>query len=175
MWVPCLCDERQWVSLSLMAPSGIPGDLTDISSLTKNRGSAWWTVYFPWSCGIEIGSFVGKLESKESFAKGDSSKDSTEGSNQGELRRLAGPQGATGQDPCLQGASKVPLSFWEQHLSPSRLSLKNLEVLAEKVGTLGLQGRLNRTLWVPYHLLKPTCNTALLHLWFCLGQWVLKE
>jgi len=37
-------------------------------------------------------------------------------------------------------------------------------VLAEKVGTLGLHGRLNWTWYVPYHLFKPTCNTALLHL-----------
>jgi hypothetical protein len=31
--------------------------------------------------------------------------------------------------------------FWEQHLPPSSLSSVNLEVLAEKVSTLGLQGR----------------------------------
>jgi hypothetical protein len=34
---------------------------------------------------------------------------------------------------------------WEEHLSPSSLSLENLEGLTEKVGTLGLQSlRKNR-------------------------------
>ena len=61
----------------------------------------------------------------------------------------------------------APIS-WD--LSPSSLSSENLEVLAEKVGTLGLQGRLNWTWRVPYHLFKPTYNTALLHLGFSLGQ-----
>jgi len=61
----------------LMAPAGIPGDLPLVFSLDKYRGSAWWTIYFP---------FESKLESKESSAIGDSSKDSTDGSSQGELR-----------------------------------------------------------------------------------------
>ena len=87
----------------------------------------------------------------------------------GELRCLEALQGAIGQDPCLQGAGEAPIS-WEQHLFPSSLSSDNLEVLAEKVGTVGLQGRLNWTWRVPYHLFKPTCNTALLHLRFSLGQ-----
>jgi len=46
-------------------------------------------------------STVEKLESKESFATGDSSKDSTEGSSQGELWCLEALQGATRQDSCL--------------------------------------------------------------------------
>ena len=87
---------------------------------------------------------VEKLESKESYAIGDSSKDSSEGSIQWELWCLEALQGATGQDPCLQGMGEDHIS-WEQHLSPSSLSSKNLEVLAEKVGTLGHQDRLNRT------------------------------
>jgi len=41
---------------------------------------------FPWSCGIEIESHS---EFKESSALGDSSKDSTEGSSQVELRYKA--------------------------------------------------------------------------------------
>ena len=44
----------------------------------------------------------------------------------------------------MQGAGEAPIS-WEQHLFPSSLSSENLEVLAEKVGTVGLQGRLNWT------------------------------
>jgi len=44
-------------------------------------------------------SSLKKLESKVSSAIGDSSKDSTEGSFQGERRYLEAPQGATGQDP----------------------------------------------------------------------------
>ena len=67
----------------------MPGDLPDVSSLTKYRGSAWWTSYFS----------LRKVDSKESSAIGDSSKDSTEGSSQGELRYLEAPQGATRQDP----------------------------------------------------------------------------
>jgi len=74
----------------------------------------------------------------------DSSKDSMEGSSQGGIRCLEAPKGAIGQDPCLQGAGEVPIS-WEQQLSPSSLSSENLEVLTEKVGTLGFQSRLNWT------------------------------
>ena len=85
---------------------------------------------------------MAKLETKVNSVTGASSKDFTEGSRQGELWCLEAPQGATEQDPCLQGASEAPIS-WQQHLSPSSLSLYNLEVLAEMVGTLGLQGRLN--------------------------------
>jgi hypothetical protein len=33
---------------------------------------------------------------------------------------------------------EAPIS-WEQHLSPGSLSSENLEVLTEKIGTLGLQ------------------------------------
>jgi hypothetical protein len=60
-----------------------------------------------------------------------------EGSRQGELRCLEAPQGATGQDPCLQGADEASIS-WEQNLSPGSLGSENFEVLTEKVGTLGL-------------------------------------
>ena len=83
------------MSLSLTAPSGIPGDLAGVFSLTEYRGSAWWTVYVPSSRGITIES-VEKLESRESSATGDSSKDSTEDSSKGELWCLEAPQGATG-------------------------------------------------------------------------------
>jgi len=82
--VLCLRDEWQWVSLSSAAPSGIPGDLPAVFSLAKYRGSAWWTKYFPRSCGIEIEN---NSESKESSAIGDSSRDSTEGSSYVELRQ----------------------------------------------------------------------------------------
>ena len=47
MWVLCLRDEWQWVSLSLTAPSGILGVLPVVFSLTKYRGSAWWINIIP--------------------------------------------------------------------------------------------------------------------------------
>jgi len=44
----------------------------------------------------------------------------------------------------MQGAGEIPMT-WEEHLSPSSLSLENLEGLTEKVGTLSLQSlRKNR-------------------------------
>ena len=55
--------------LNLTSPSGIPGDLPVVFSLAKYRGSAWWAKYFP----LRI------IQSQESSAIGDSSKDSTEG------------------------------------------------------------------------------------------------
>jgi hypothetical protein len=87
---------------------------------------------------------VGKLESKQIFAIEDPSKDSTEGSSQGNLWCLDAPQGATRQDQLLQEAGEASIS-WEQNQSPSSLSSKNLEVLADTFGTLGLQDRLNRS------------------------------
>jgi len=76
--VSCLRDEWQLVSLSLMAPSGIPGNLLVVFRLAKYRGSAWWTKYFPRSYGIESEN---NSESKENSATADYSKDSTEGSS----------------------------------------------------------------------------------------------
>jgi hypothetical protein len=67
---------------------------------------------------IKIESFLEKLEFKESSVLGDSSKDSTDGSGQGELRCLEPPQGAIGQNPRLRGVGEAPI-FWEQHLTPS--------------------------------------------------------
>ena len=104
VWVPCLRDEWQWVSLSLTAPSGIPDDLPVVFSLAKYRGSAWWTKYVSRSYGIEIeknseskeSATVGDFrkdseiesnsEFKESSAVRDSNKDSMEGSSKVELR-----------------------------------------------------------------------------------------
>ena len=98
---------------------------------------------FPLISWVEIEIIVKKLESQKSSALGDSSKDSTEGSSQGEIRCLGAPQmGATWQDPCLQGAGEALIS-WEQNLSRSSLSSENFEGLAEKVGTLGLQDRIS--------------------------------
>jgi len=77
------------------------------------------------------------FESTESSALGDSNKESTEGSDLGELRCPEAPQGATGQDPHLQEVDEAPDS-WEQHLSTCSLSSENLEVVTAKVGTLGL-------------------------------------
>jgi hypothetical protein len=59
-----------------------------------------------------------KLEVMESSTPGDSGKGSKEGSSQGELLCLEGPQRATGQKP----------------------GSENTEGLTEKVGTLGLHG-----------------------------------
>ena len=64
-----------------MATSGIPGDLSEVSSLTKHGGSAWWTSYFP----------LKKPESKESSTLGNSNKDSMEGSSQRELQYQEAP------------------------------------------------------------------------------------
>ena len=115
MLVPCLRDEWHWASLSLTAPSGIPGDLPDVFSLTKYRGSAWWAGYFPYTRGIKI-ECIRYFESMESSVIGDSNRDSKEGCDQGELRRLEAPQGATGQNPCSQRVDGAPDSS-EQQLS----------------------------------------------------------
>ena len=112
-------------------------------SLTKYWGSAWWTTYFPITCGIKI-DHMKYLESAESSAPGDSNKDSMEGSVLGELWRPEAPHGATGQDPHLQGVDEAPDS-WEQHQSTCSLSSQNLEGLTVKFGTLGLRAaRKNR-------------------------------
>ena len=117
MWVPWLWDEWQWVSLSLTTPSGILGDLPDISRLTKYRGSVWWTSYFP----------LRKLEFKESSARGDSSKDSTEDSSQGEPRCLEAAQGATGQDPvCWRGILRDSWRAAEGSFSLCGISIRGL-------------------------------------------------
>ena len=98
-----------------MAPSGIPGDLPDVFSLTKYRGSAWWTGCFPYTHGIKI-ECIRDFKSMESSALGDSNKDSTPGSDRGELWCLEALRRTTGQDPCSQGLDEAPDS-WEQHLS----------------------------------------------------------
>jgi len=49
-----------------------------------------------------------EFESTESSALGDSNKDSTEGSDLGELQCPEAPQGATGQDPHLQEVDEAP-------------------------------------------------------------------
>ena len=76
-------------------------------SLNKYWGSAWWTVHFPATCGIKIDRMK-EFESTESSALGDSNKDSTEGSDLGELQCPEAPQGATGQDPHLQEVDEAP-------------------------------------------------------------------
>jgi len=73
---------------------------------------------------------VKKLDSKESTAIREPSKDSTLSSSQGALRCRKAPQGAIGQDPCLQGDVEAPVS-WEQHLSPGSLISEHLEGLRE--------------------------------------------
>jgi len=52
----------------------------------------------------------------ERSSAGDSSKDSKEGSNQGELQHLEALQGATKQDPCMQEVSETPVT-WEEYYS----------------------------------------------------------
>ena len=95
-------------------------------------------IFPPVTCGINIDNIVKISESLESSLVGDSSKDSKEGSNQGELWCLEAPQGATKQNPSLHGISATPIT-WEEHLSPNSLSSENLEGMTEKVGTFGLQ------------------------------------
>jgi len=65
----------------------------------------------PSTHGIRIDTTDEKLEHKESSFTGESSKDSKEGSSQGEFRG----------SEALQGASEMPVT-WEEHLSPRRLS-----------------------------------------------------
>ena len=75
----------------------------------------------------------------------------------GKLRCLEAPQGQpAGSMSAGGGGCEAPIS-WEQHLTPSRLSSMNLEVLAEKVDTLGLQGRLN---WTWYHIIYSSQSTT---------------
>ena len=102
------------MSLSLTAPSGIPSDLSVVFSLSKYRGSAWWTKYFLRSYGIEIEN---NSESTESSAIGDSSKDSTEGSSQVELWKKATIPGN------YDIYTWVP-SFWTQRFSTDPAGLK---------------------------------------------------
>ena len=92
----------------------IPGDLPDVFSLTKYRGCAWWTGCLPYTSGIKI-ECIRDFESMESSAIGDSNKDSTEGSDRGEIWRLEVLQEASGQDPCSQRVDEAPAS-WEKHL-----------------------------------------------------------
>jgi len=94
---PWLWDEWQWASLLITAHSGIQGDLPDIFSLTKHWGLCLVDLMFPWSRGIRIENIVEKSESMESSLVGDSSKDSTERSSQGELRCLEASKGAAGR------------------------------------------------------------------------------
>ena len=112
VWAPCLWDEWQWVNLPRTAHFGIPGDLPDLLSLTKYGGSAWWTWYFPLTRGISIENTESKSEPMERPLTGDSSKDSKEGSSQGELLCLGAAQGAIKQNPCLLGVSETPTT-WE--------------------------------------------------------------
>ena len=79
-----------------------------------------------------------KLDSKESTAIRESSRDSTESCSQGALRCRKAPQGAIGQDAYLQGDVEALVS-WEQHLCPGSLRSEHLEGLTEKVGNLGLR------------------------------------
>jgi hypothetical protein len=68
------------------------------------------------------------LKSKESSTPRDSNKGSCS---------EAAHTGAAGQYPVEQGAGETPLTG-EEHLHTSSFSLKNLQGLTEKVGTLGL-------------------------------------
>ena len=101
-----------------------------------------WRGFFSLTHVSSISKTVNKPELLEHFLTGDSSKDSKEGSNQGELWCLEAPQGATGKDPCLQGDVEALVS-WEQHLCPGSLRSENLEGLTEKVGTLALRATRN--------------------------------
>ena len=99
------------MNLLLTEPSRIPGDLPDISRLTKYRCWAWRTVKIPLSRGIEIGSFVGKLESEESSVIGDSSKDSTEDSSRRNSGALRLRKGQPGRIHVYEGRVRIPFRF----------------------------------------------------------------
>ena len=104
-----------------------------------SMGALLGDLIYPLIRGIKIVNITKKSEPKESSVVGDSSKDFMKGSSQGECQYLEAPQGAIGQNLCLQGVGEAPIS-WEHHLSPSSLRSENLEVLTEKVGTLGHKG-----------------------------------
>ena len=79
-------------------------------------------------------------ESEERSLTGDSDKDSRGSSSNGDPPRLEAPQGATGQNPKSPETSETPASR-EGHSLSGTENPGNLEVLTEKVGTLGLQGQ----------------------------------
>jgi hypothetical protein len=71
---------------------------------------------------------------------GDSSKDSKDGSTDGDLPCSEALQRATGQNLGMLGTGETPKG---EHLSPDRDDTGNLEVLTEKVGTLELRQKIN--------------------------------
>lgn len=79
-------------------------------------------------------------EIEERSLTGDSDKDSRGSSSNGDPPRLEAPQGATGQNPKSPETSETPASR-EGHSLSGTENPGNLEVLTEKVGTLGLQGQ----------------------------------
>jgi len=54
----------------------------------------------------------------DSSSTGESSKDSKEGSNEGDFCCLDTLQGAAQQDPCMQGVSDTPV-ICDEHLFPT--------------------------------------------------------
>ena len=85
-------------------------------------------------------------EIEERSLTGDSDKDSRGSSSNGDPPRLEAPQGATGQNPKSPETSETPASR-EGHSLSGTENPGNLEVLTEKVGTLGLQGQKKNISW----------------------------
>ena len=96
--------------------------------------------FFPLTHGTTIQRTVINQEPMECSLTGDSSKDSKESPNHGELLCMKAPQGTTEQNPLSSEASENPAS-WQEHLPLCSPSSENFEVLAEKVGTLDLKSR----------------------------------
>jgi len=72
----------EWVCL-LTASSRISDYLRFVFSLAKSSGYAWWTKYFPRTCGIE---FENNSEFKKGSTIGDCGKDCTGSCSRGEMR-----------------------------------------------------------------------------------------
>ena len=96
-------------------------------SLTKYRGSAWWMYISPLLVGPEMDNTV--INPEESSAVWDCSTGFCSES----------PCGVAEQNSVEQRTGRTPL-IGEEHLSIGCQTSENLEGLAEKVGTLGLQG-----------------------------------
>jgi len=101
VWVPCLWDEWQWVSLSQTTP---PWDTRRPPkgnlSLTKYGFLLGGPHISPITLGTEMERTNENLKDMESSASGDSDKGSCTGAAQ---------IGATGRDPVEQGAGETPL------------------------------------------------------------------
>jgi len=94
---------------------------------------------FSHSCEISISKTENIPKLIEYSLTGDSSRDSKGCSSQGELLCSEAPQGTTSRIHAYMRPVRLPLVGGGGHLSPGSPSAENLDVLAEKVGTLDLK------------------------------------